>query len=99
MFSLAARLFPDDATANLNAGLASISVGDLTGAAGYLERAGENPKAYYARGVLAVMNKDFASARTLLEKAEAEGAEGASEMLQQIDAFEESYQNGGVTIL
>lgn len=99
VFSLAARLFPDDATANLNAGLASISVGDLTGAAGYLERAGENPKADYARGVLAVMNKDFATARTLLEKAEAGGAEGASEMLQQIDAFEESYQNGGVTIL
>ena len=45
------------------------------------------------------MNKDFASARTLLEKAEAEGAEGASEMLQQVDTFEESYQNGGVTIL
>lgn len=99
VFSLAARLFPDDATANLNAGLASISVGDFAGAASYLDRAGENPQADYARGILAAMTGDYPAARQWLTKSENSGNKDAAAALLEIGKMEAAAISGGVTIL
>ena len=73
VFETAVRLFPSEGTANLNAANAAMQRGDLVGAARYLERAGESPEAIYARGVLAALNKDFATGIRLIEQAVAAG--------------------------
>lgn len=98
-FTLAARLFPNDATANLNAANAAMGFGDLEAAEMYVARAGDSPKAVYARGLLAALRKDYAAARPLLEQAAAAGVEGAREALDEIARAEHSEATGGVTIL
>lgn len=91
-FSLAAKMFPTDETANLNAAGAAINAGDLTAASQYLERAGQSPVAIYNRGLIALLRKDLAKARPLLEKARDEGVEGAAEALREADAVERDMQ-------
>ena len=48
----AARLFPANETANLNAGMAAMQRGDIERAARYLEKAGSSADADYARDIL-----------------------------------------------
>lgn len=98
-FSLAARLYPDDASANLNAASAAMGFGDLEAARMYVDRAGDSPKAVYTRGVLSAMLKDYDAARELLGKALDAGFSDAEEALREVDRAEESDANGGVTIL
>ena len=81
IFETAVRMYPSEPVANLNAANAAMQRGDLTGAGRYLERAGESAEAVYARGVLAALNKDYARAIELVERAAAEGAQGAAETL------------------
>lgn len=45
----AARIFPDDPTANLNAAIARLKAGDADGAKPYLDKAGNSPEAANAR--------------------------------------------------
>ena len=73
IFETAVRMFPAEPVANLNAANAAMQRGDLTGAARYLDRAGESPEATYARGVHAALNKDFEKGIALVEKAVGEG--------------------------
>lgn len=86
VFETAVRLFPKSEIAACNAAVAALQRGDLVGAGRYLLRAGDSKEAVYARGILAAMNKDYESARQLLEKALEMGvapAEGALQNLPQ----------------
>lgn len=73
IFETAARLFPSEPVANLNAANAAMQRGDLAGAARYLERAGSGASVTYARGVLSALNGDYAEAIRLVEQAAGEG--------------------------
>lgn len=69
VFETAVRMFPDEAVANLNAANAAMMRSDLVSAERYLTKAGDSPKAVYARGVLAGLKGDFNTATNLVEKA------------------------------
>lgn len=62
VFYAAARMYPADQTANLNAGNSALASGDLALAEAYLDKAGDTPRAQYARGVLAARRGDYAKA-------------------------------------
>ena len=51
----AARMFPNDETANINAACARMEVGDLKGARLYLDKTGDSPDALHAKGVLELL--------------------------------------------
>jgi len=86
VFETAVRMFPDDATANINAANAAMRRGDNALAARYLAKAGNSPEAVYARGALAVRNGDYAAARRLLSEAKARGVEQAGKTLDRLPA-------------
>lgn len=73
VFDIAARLYPTDPTANINAANVSISRGDLCSAATFLSRAGDTPEAIHSRGILALLQHDYAEAEALLRQAKAAG--------------------------
>lgn len=75
VLTTAARMYPLDTTANLNAGNCALADGDLAAAAGYLAKAGETPQADYARGVLAAKEGRYDAARVSFDKAAAGGLE------------------------
>ena len=77
VFEVAAMVYPDNATANLNAANAAMGVQELDKAERYLAKAGDSPEATYARGVLAGLNQKYSKAKALFEMA-AEGAVKAS---------------------
>lgn len=62
VYEIAARMYPDDPIANINAANASMARGDLRGAQRFLLKAGDNPEADYARGVAAALQKDYTTA-------------------------------------
>lgn len=99
VFSLAARMFPDDTTANLNAANAAMGSGDLAAAEMYLQRAGDSPEATYARGLHKAMNGDYAVAIPLLETALAAGVGEAEAAIAEIRSLEKAKASGGVVIL
>lgn len=84
VFEVAVRMYPEDATANLNAANSALSRGDLQRAEKYLEKAGNSPEAIYARGILAAMNGDYENARTMLEEAQKEGLQGTEPMIETL---------------
>ena len=81
---IAARQYPDDATANLNAACADLQRGDMESAARHLQHAGNSAEALNARGALAVMKKDYKSARQLFAEAAAAGSADAKANAQRI---------------
>ncbi len=83
MFETAARLYPDDEIANLNAANAALSRGDLSSASRYLEKAGDSGEAEYARGVLSFMQGDKAVATEHLRNAEKAGVKEAKDMMKE----------------
>lgn len=85
VFETAVRMFPDDTVANLNAANAAMRRGDNTGAARYLERAGDSPEAVYARGSFAVRMKDYETARKYLNEAKTLGLEQAGITLEELE--------------
>lgn len=85
VFETAVRMFPDDETANLNAANAAMRRGDHTGAERYIAKAGNTPEAIYARGALAIREKDYDTARRYLSKAKALGLKQAAVTLEQLD--------------
>lgn len=84
VFETAVRMFPNDAIANLNAANAAIRRGDLTGAKRYLAKAGDSPEAAYARGALAIKQKDYDSARHYMSEAKSLGLKQAGITLEQL---------------
>lgn len=85
VFETAARMYPGNETANLNAATAEMEKGNYQQAGAYLKKAGDTPTAIYARGVLAALREDYAAARKLLEQAEKAGIPQAKDALGQLD--------------
>jgi len=85
VFETAVRMYPTDATANLNAANAAMRRGDNAAAERYLDKAGNSPEAVYARGALAIRNGDLDTARRHLSKAKALGLEQAAITLEQLE--------------
>ena len=67
-FEIMVRLYPDDATANLNAANVAMSKGDYSAATKYLSKAGNTREVLYAYGILAALQGDYANARLYFEK-------------------------------
>ena len=88
VFETMVRLYPDDATANLNASNVAMSRGDLVSARKYVAKAGGTPEAVYARGVLAGLDKDYVQARRLLSQAQSMGVKEAADALEQINKID-----------
>lgn len=70
----AARMFPNDETANINAACARMEVGDLKGARLYLDKTGDSPDALHAKGVLELLEGDSNKASELFNKAKSSGS-------------------------
>lgn len=69
VFETAARMYPEDETANLNAANCAMMRDDFKAAAQYLSKAGETPQAIYARGVLAAKTGKYEEARQYFDRA------------------------------
>ena len=89
VFETAVRLFPDDEVANLNAANAAMQRKDYVSASRYLEKAGNDLRAVYARGILAGLQGDYQSAASYLKQAKAGGVSQADEALAQIEELTE----------
>lgn len=85
VFETAARMYPTDATANLNAATAAMENGNLELASRYLAKAGNSPTALYCRGVLAGLRQDYATARKLLQQAADAGIPQAADAIEQLN--------------
>lgn len=68
VYETAARMFPDNPTANINAANAALQRLDFASAARYLNNAGDSPEAIYARGSLAFLQRDFDLAESLMKQ-------------------------------
>lgn len=84
VFDIAVRLFPDDATANLNAANAAINEGALQRAASYLDKAGDSPAAVHTRGVLLLLQGKYEEAEAVLKEARRLGVREAGDNLEQL---------------
>lgn len=88
VFETAARLYPDNEVANLNAAASSISKNDLNAAGNYLSKVKpQSAQASYNNlmGVFYMLNKDYDSAERHLKAAQADGLEEAGFNLQEIE--------------
>lgn len=90
VFDIAVRLYPDDPVANLNAANTALRRKDVKTARRYLAKAGDMPQAVYARGICALLEKDYAEAETLLRQAQEAGITEADAALKEIKELEEN---------
>ena len=84
VFETAVRMFPHDEIANLNAANAAIRRGNQDAARKYLAKAGNSAEAVYARGSLAIREKDYKMAVLHLEKAREMGLQMAEITLAEL---------------
>lgn len=84
VFETAVRMFPNDEIANLNAANAAIRRDDFEVARRYLAKAGNSAEAIYARGALAVREKDYQAAISCFEQAEKMGLTQAADTLREL---------------
>lgn len=89
IFEVAVRLHPTDPVANLNAANTALLRSDTRAARTYLEKAGNHKEVIYTRGVLALLEKDYAEAELLFTQALNSGIPKAQEMLDQTLYFKE----------
>lgn len=85
VFDMAARLFPADKVANLNAAAAAIYKGDYAYAKEVLERFKDEPEAWNNLGVVYLQTGDTDKAETFLKMAQQSGAEEAAQNLRQLE--------------
>lgn len=85
VINTAAYLFPDDATANLNAANVALMKRDVAAARRFLLKAGDSPEAQNARGLLAWLQKDFSEAERLFTLAAEHGLNEAKENLKHLN--------------
>ena len=91
-FEIAVRMFPEDATANLNAANTAMRLGNLSLAEKYLEKSGDTSEAAYARGIHAALSGNYEVAETLLKEADRKGQEKAKEMLKRLEEVRKSLE-------
>lgn len=84
VFETAVRMYPEDETANLNAANTALQRRDTVSATRYLAKVGNTPEAAYARGVLAYLTGDAATARRLWQAAREAGVPQAEAALRQL---------------
>ena len=92
IFEIAVRMFPEDATANLNAANTAMRLGNLPLAEKYLEKSGDTSEAAYARGIHAALSSNYEVAETLLKEAGRKGQEKAKEMLKRLEEVRKSLE-------
>ncbi len=85
VFDVAVKMFPHDSIANINAANAAMQRGDYQSSLRYLDRAGDSPKAVYARGVHAFLTKDYERALTLLKEARKGGVAEADDVMAETE--------------
>ena len=81
----AVEVYPDDPMINLNVSNLYLMEGDFDAAQSCLLKAGLNPQANFARGVLAAKRKDYREARKYFELSREAGYPQADRYLQQIE--------------
>lgn len=84
VYETAVRMFPDDATANLNAANTAMGRGDMRNALRYLDKAGDSPEATYARALYEYYDGKLEAALELLKTALGEGITKAEEPIIRI---------------
>ncbi len=84
VFDVAVKMFPEDELANLNAAYTALDRGDKVSAEQYLKKAGKSPQTDNAYGVLAVLNKDYATAQKYFQKAADAGLSEAKANLLKV---------------
>lgn len=89
VFELAARLYPSNITANLNAANSAMNRGRLDEAEKYLSRAGNGPETTYAKGILYALKKDYTKAEQAFKEAEKAGIPQAATSLEEINRIKE----------
>lgn len=87
VFETAARMYPDDASAAINAAAAALKRKDFASAEKYLARAGDSENAVYAGAVLAYSQADYDKAADLLKSIPS--MPQAKLLLQEIEAIRE----------
>lgn len=93
LFETAARIFPDDVTANINAASAALSRGELIYAKRYLDSiktAPQTPEYYNTTGVHAMLSGEYDRAEELLRKAVQMGSDEAKKNLNEISLKREN---------
>lgn len=90
VFETAARMYPDDATANLNAANAAMGRKDYKSADKYLQKAGDSAEAVYARGIFAALQGDYDKALAYMETATEQGLEGVDETIALLRGLNET---------
>lgn len=99
IFETAARMYPDDEVANLNAANAAMQQGAYDNAATYLTKAGDGPDAIYARGVLAALTGDYRRAMDILGQAARLKVAPAVDAINQIkDIIEHNARISGTPV-
>lgn len=84
----AACLYPESAVASLNAANVAIASNKLAEAQMWLVKAGNQPAAIHARGVLAAKQGDYATARRLFTEAASQGIQESTEALDLLPQAE-----------
>lgn len=87
VFETAVRIYPTSEVANLNAANAAMGRGDYDTAAFYLGRAGDDPSAIYARGILAALREDYPAAKEFFTAAARLKVADAPAALAEVEAI------------
>lgn len=95
LFEVAVRMYPEDATANLNAANAAMARRDFKRAEQYLAKAGGSAEAAYARGVLKGLQGDFEGAKAQVLEAQRLGMPDTERILKHLGEAQEFAQLQG----
>jgi outer membrane protein OmpA-like peptidoglycan-associated protein len=91
VFETAARVFPNDPVANLNAAASALLEKDLAKAERYLQKAQRNTPAYFNNlGVLMMMQNNLTRAKSLFQRAAEGNLEVALKNLEEVQKKEEA---------
>lgn len=85
VLDVAARVYPTDPVANVNAAYVALRNNDLDRAERLLSRAGESAEATNARGVLALLKGNTEEARQLFQQAQSQGVAAATANLKLLE--------------
>lgn len=89
VFDIAVRMYPDDPIANLNAANTALRHKDLKAARRYLAKTSDIPQSVYARGICALLEKNYAEAETLLKQAQSQGITEADAALKELELMKQ----------